>query len=174
MHARISYDDLSAAVAIVRVSLLLRRPPGRDTYRGDVFYLHSACSTRRCKASNETMAASLTGIAVNRKPRPTTCRLYSTQREISITDVSDLPLKRGIFFQVSARRERRSVSVARVGSAPRFKANGSRLPVRSKAKLRAVPRMAHFAPVRLRPLMRDASVLLNRGARGNFGGGEPF
>ena len=75
MHALIAYDDLSKqAVAYRQMSLLLRRPPGREAYPGDVFYLHSRLLERSAKLNDANGCWFAHGTCRSLKPRPTTCR----------------------------------------------------------------------------------------------------
>jgi F-type H+-transporting ATPase subunit alpha len=81
-HALLVYDDLSKHAAAYReISLLLRRPPGREAYPGDVFYLHSRLLERAAKLNDEHGGGSLTACPLSR-PRPATCRPYPDQRHL--------------------------------------------------------------------------------------------
>merc|ERR1712139_336400 len=86
MHALIIYDDLSKqAVAYRQMSLLLRRPPGREAYPGDVFYLHSRLLERAAKMSDEMLAGSLTALPVI-ETQAGDVSAYIPTNVISITD----------------------------------------------------------------------------------------
>jgi len=82
-HALIIYDDLSKqAVAYRQLSLLLRRPPGREAYPGDVFYLHSRLLERACKLSDECGAGSLTALPIIETQAGDVSGLHPHQRHL--------------------------------------------------------------------------------------------
>ncbi len=120
-HALIIYDDLSKqAEAYRQVSLLLRRPPGREAYPGDVFYLHSRLLERAAKLSDENGAGSLTALPVI-ETKAGDVSAYIPTNVISITDgqifLQDDMFKSGIRPAVDV-----GISVSRVGSAAQIKA----------------------------------------------------
>jgi F-type H+-transporting ATPase subunit alpha len=117
-HALIIYDDLSKqAVSYRQMSLLLRRPPGREAYPGDVFYLHSRLLERAAKLSDALGAGSLTALPSSR-PRLVTCR--PTSRPTSSPSPTAVYLNRTCSTPVSVRPSRRSV-VSRVCGAAQVK-----------------------------------------------------
>lgn len=102
MHALIVYDDLSKqAVAYRQMSLLLRRPPGREAYPGDVFYLHSRLLERAAKLSDENGAGSLTALPII-ETQAGDVSAYIPTNVISITD-GQIFLKQACSIKVSAR-----------------------------------------------------------------------
>lgn len=115
-HALIMFDDLSKqAVAYREISLLLRRPPGREAYPGDVFYLHSRLLERCAKLSDELGAGSLTGLPVI-ETKADDISAYIPTNVISITD-GQCFLKTDLFFQGVRPAVDAGVSVSRVGGA---------------------------------------------------------
>jgi F-type H+/Na+-transporting ATPase subunit alpha len=103
MHAVIIYDDLSKqAVAYRQMSLLLRRPPGREAYPGDVFYLHSRLLERAAKLSTPTAAGSLTALPII-ETQAGRVGLHSDQRDFDHR-WPDLPRNRPVLLRASARR----------------------------------------------------------------------
>ena len=99
MHAVIFYDDLSKqAVAYRQMSLLLRRPPGREAYPGDVFYLHSRLLERAAKMNDEHGVGLADGAAGDRDAGGRRFGLYSDQRDFSITD-GQIFLETELFFR---------------------------------------------------------------------------
>jgi F-type H+-transporting ATPase subunit alpha len=122
-HALIMFDDLSKqAVAYREISLLLRRPPGREAYPGDVFYLHSRLLERCAKLSDELGAGSLTGLPVI-ETKADDISAYIPTNVISITD-GQCFLKTDLFFQGVRPAIDAGVSVSRVGGAAQV--NGMR------------------------------------------------
>jgi len=113
-HALIMFDDLSKqAVAYREISLLLRRPPGREAYPGDVFYLHSRLLERCAKLSDELGAGSLTGLPVI-ETKADDISAYIPTNVISITD-GQCFLKTDLFFQGIRPAVDAGQSVSRVG-----------------------------------------------------------
>ena len=98
MHAVISYDDLSKqAVAYRQMSLLLRRPPGREAFPGDVFYLHSRLLERSCKLGESSGLGSLTALPVI-ETQASDVSAYIPTNVISITD-GQIFLETELFYQ---------------------------------------------------------------------------
>ena len=121
MHALIIYDDLSKqAVAYRQMSLLLRRPPGREAYPGDVFYLHSRLLERAAKMSAESGAGSLTALPVI-ETQANDVSAYIPTNVISITD-GQIFLETDLFYQGIRPAINVGISVSRVGSAAQIKA----------------------------------------------------
>ncbi len=121
MHATIFYDDLSKqATAYRQMSLLLRRPPGREAYPGDVFYLHSRLLERAAKMSDENGAGSLTALPVI-ETQAGDVSAYIPTNVISITD-GQIFLENGLFYQGVRPAVNVGISVSRVGSAAQIKA----------------------------------------------------
>jgi len=121
MHALIAYDDLSKqAVAYRQMSLLLRRPPGREAYPGDVFYLHSRLLERAAKMSDAEGAGSLTALPVI-ETQAGDVSAYIPTNVISITD-GQIFLETELFFKGIRPAVNVGVSVSRVGSAAQIKA----------------------------------------------------
>ncbi|MGH3651167.1 MAG: F0F1 ATP synthase subunit alpha, partial [Acidimicrobiia bacterium] len=113
-HALVMFDDLSKqAVAYREISLLLRRPPGREAYPGDVFYLHSRLLERCAKLSDERGAGSLTGLSVI-ETKADDISAYIPTNVISITD-GQVFLKTDLFFQGVRPAVDAGQSVSRVG-----------------------------------------------------------
>lgn len=120
-HAVIFYDDLSKqAVAYRQMSLLLRRPPGREAYPGDVFYLHSRLLERASKMSDELGAGSLTSLPVI-ETQAGDVSAYIPTNVISITD-GQIFLEQELFNQGVRPAVNVGLSVSRVGSAAQMKA----------------------------------------------------
>ena len=120
-HALIVYDDLSKqAVAYRQVSLLLRRPPGREAYPGDVFYLHSRLLERSAKLSNELGGGSLTALPII-ETQAGDVSAYIPTNLISITD-GQIYLTTTLFFQGVRPAVDVGISVSRVGSSAQTKA----------------------------------------------------
>ena len=121
MHAVIFYDDLSKqATAYRQMSLLLRRPPGREAYPGDVFYLHSRLLERAAKMSDENGAGSLTALPVI-ETQAGDVSAYIPTNVISITD-GQIFLETSLFYQGVRPAVNVGISVSRVGSAAQIKA----------------------------------------------------
>ncbi len=121
MHALIIYDDLSKhAVAYRQVSLLLRRPPGREAYPGDVFYLHSRLLERAAKLSDEQGAGSLTALPII-ETQGGDVSAYIPTNVISITD-GQIFLETELFYKGIRPAINVGLSVSRVGSAAQVKA----------------------------------------------------
>lgn len=121
MHALITYDDLSKhAVAYRQMSLLLRRPPGREAYPGDVFYIHSRLLERAAKMSDEEGAGSLTALPVI-ETQAGDVSAYIPTNVISITD-GQIFLETGLFYKGIRPAVSVGLSVSRVGSAAQIKA----------------------------------------------------
>src|ERR671921_44908 len=121
MHAVIIYDDLSKqAVAYRQMSLLLRRPPGREAYPGDVFYLHSRLLERAAKMNEENGAGSLTALPII-ETQAGDVSAYIPTNVISITD-GQIFLETDLFYQGIRPAISVGISVSRVGSAAQVKA----------------------------------------------------
>ena len=121
MHALIGYDDLSKqAVAYRQMSLLLRRPPGREAYPGDVFYLHSRLLERACKMSDAMGAGSLTALPVIETQGGYVSAFIPTN-VISITD-GQIFLETELFYKGIRPAVNVGLSVSRVGSSAQIKA----------------------------------------------------
>jgi F-type H+-transporting ATPase subunit alpha len=121
MHALIVYDDLSKqAVAYRQVSLLLRRPPGREAYPGDVFYVHSRLLERAAKMSDEEGGGSLTALPII-ETQAGDVSAYIPTNVISITD-GQIFLETGLFYKGIRPAINVGLSVSRVGSAAQTKA----------------------------------------------------
>ena len=121
MHAMIAYDDLSKhAVAYRQISLLLRRPPGREAYPGDIFYLHSRLLERAAKMSDELGAGSLTALPIV-ETQAGDVSAYIPTNVISITD-GQIFLESDLFYRGIRPAINVGLSVSRVGSAAQIKA----------------------------------------------------
>lgn len=121
MHALIIYDDLSKqSVAYRQMSLLLRRPPGREAFPGDVFYLHSRLLERAAKRSDQTGAGSLTALPVI-ETQAGDVSAYIPTNVISITD-GQIFLETELFYRGVRPAINVGLSVSRVGSAAQLKA----------------------------------------------------
>ena len=162
MDALIIYDDLSKqAVAYRQMSLLLRRPPGREAYPGDVFYLHSRLLERSAKLNEENGAGSLTALPII-ETQAGDVSAYIPTNVISITD-GQIFLETELFFQGIRPAVNTGLSVSRVGSAAQTKAMKSVAgPV--KLELAQYREMAAFAQFGS-DLDAATQKLLNRGAR---------
>jgi F-type H+-transporting ATPase subunit alpha len=120
-HALIIYDDLSKqAVAYRQLSLLLRRPPGREAYPGDVFYLHSRLLERACKVSDALGAGSLTALPII-ETQAGDVSAYIPTNVISITD-GQIYLEADLFYSGVRPAINVGLSVSRVGGAAQVKA----------------------------------------------------
>jgi F-type H+-transporting ATPase subunit alpha len=120
-HALVIYDDLSKqAVAYREISLLLRRPPGREAYPGDVFYLHSRLLERCAKLSDELGGGSLTGLPII-ETKANDVSAYIPTNVISITD-GQCFLESDLFYQGIRPAMNAGISVSRVGGNAQIKA----------------------------------------------------
>jgi F-type H+-transporting ATPase subunit alpha len=143
MHAVIIYDDLSKqAVAYRQMSLLLRRPPGREAYPGDVFYLHSRLLERAAKMNDEMGAGSLTALPVI-ETQANDVSAYIPTNVISITD-GQIFLETDLFYQGIRPAVNVGLSVSRVGSAAQTKAM-KKVAGKIKGELAQYREMAAFA-----------------------------
>ncbi len=162
MHALIGYDDLSKqAVAYRQMSLLLRRPPGREAYPGDVFYLHSRLLERAAKMSDEYGAGSLTALPVI-ETQAGDVSAYIPTNVISITD-GQIFLETELFFKGVRPAINVGLSVSRVGSAAQVKAM-KQVAGKIKLELAQYREMAAFAQFSS-DLDTATQKLLARGAR---------
>ena len=162
MHAVIFYDDLSKqATAYRQMSLLLRRPPGREAYPGDVFYLHSRLLERAAKMSDEEGAGSLTALPVI-ETQAGDVSAYIPTNVISITD-GQIFLETSLFFQGVRPAVNVGISVSRVGSAAQIKAM-KQVAGKIKLELAQYREMAAFAQF-ASDLDAARQNLLARGAR---------
>jgi F-type H+/Na+-transporting ATPase subunit alpha len=162
MHALIAYDDLSKqAVAYRQMSLLLRRPPGREAYPGDVFYLHSRLLERSAKLNDALGAGSLTALPVI-ETQANDVSAYIPTNVISITD-GQIFLETDLFYQGIRPAVNVGLSVSRVGSAAQVKAM-KQVAGKIKGELAQYREMAAFAQFGS-DLDASTQKLLNRGAR---------
>lgn len=162
MHALIGYDDLSKqAVAYRQMSLLLRRPPGREAYPGDVFYLHSRLLERSAKLNEDNGSGSLTALPVI-ETQANDVSAYIPTNVISITD-GQIFLETDLFFQGIRPAVNVGLSVSRVGSAAQIKAM-KQVAGTIKGELAQYREMAAFAQFGS-DLDASTQQLLNRGAR---------
>lgn len=162
MHALIIYDDLSKqAVAYRQMSLLLRRPPGREAYPGDVFYLHSRLLERAAKLNDEHGGGSLTALPVI-ETQANDVSAYIPTNVISITD-GQIFLETDLFYQGIRPAVNVGLSVSRVGSSAQTKAM-KRVAGRIKGELAQYREMAAFAQFGS-DLDVTTQRLLARGAR---------
>src|SRR6056300_232544 len=162
MHALIIYDDLSKqAVAYRQMSLLLRRPPGREAYPGDVFYLHSRLLERAAKLSDEHGGGSLTALPIIETQGGDVSAFIPTN-VISITD-GQIFLETELFNQGIRPAINVGLSVSRVGSAAQTKAM-KKVSGSMKLDLAQYREMAAFAQFGS-DLDASTQKLLNRGAR---------
>ena len=162
MHAVIVYDDLSKqAVAYRQMSLLLRRPPGREAYPGDVFYLHSRLLERAAKMNDDNGAGSLTALPII-ETQAGDVSAYIPTNVISITD-GQIFLETGLFYQGVRPAINVGLSVSRVGSAAQTKAM-KKVSGSIKLELAQYREMAAFAQFGS-DLDASTQKLLNRGAR---------
>ena len=162
MHAVIFYDDLSKqATAYRQMSLLLRRPPGREAYPGDVFYLHSRLLERAAKMSDEEGAGSLTALPVI-ETQAGDISAYIPTNVISITD-GQIFLENSLFYQGIRPAVNVGISVSRVGSAAQIKAM-KQVAGSMKLELAQYREMASFAQF-ASDLEASTKRLLERGAR---------
>ncbi|XBH92089.1 hypothetical protein VPH35_083300 [Triticum aestivum] len=162
MHALIIYDDLSKhAVAYRQMSLLLRRPPGREAFPGDVFYLHSRLLERAAKRSDQTGAGSSTALPVI-ETQAGDVSAYIPTNVISITD-GQICLETELFYRGIRPAINVGLSVSRVGSAAQLKAM-KQVCGSSKLELAQYHEVAAFAQFGS-DLDAATQALLNRGAR---------
>ncbi|MCP4380175.1 MAG: F0F1 ATP synthase subunit alpha [Hyphomicrobiales bacterium] len=162
MHALMVYDDLSKqAVAYRQMSLLLRRPPGREAYPGDVFYLHSRLLERAAKLNPEFGAGSLTALPII-ETQANDVSAYIPTNVISITD-GQIFLETDLFYQGIRPAVNVGISVSRVGSAAQIKAM-KQVAGTIKGELAQYREMAAFAQFGS-DLDAATQRLLNRGAR---------
>ena len=162
MHAVIIYDDLSKqAVAYRQMSLLLRRPPGREAYPGDVFYLHSRLLERAAKLNKDFGSGSLTALPVI-ETQANDVSAYIPTNVISITD-GQIFLETDLFYQGIRPAVNVGLSVSRVGSAAQTKAM-KKVAGKIKGELAQYREMAAFAQFG-GDLDATTQRLLNRGAR---------
>ena len=162
MHAVITYDDLSKqAVAYRQMSLLLRRPPGREAYPGDVFYLHSRLLERAAKLNDAEGAGSLTALPVI-ETQANDVSAYIPTNVISITD-GQIFLETDLFYQGIRPAVNVGLSVSRVGSAAQTKAM-KKVAGKIKGELAQYREMAAFAQFGS-DLDATTQRLLNRGSR---------
>jgi F-type H+-transporting ATPase subunit alpha len=162
MHAVIAYDDLSKqAVAYRQMSLLLRRPPGREAYPGDVFYLHSRLLERAAKMSEAFGSGSLTALPVI-ETQAGDVSAYIPTNVISITD-GQIFLETELFFRGIRPAVNVGLSVSRVGSSAQIKAM-KKVAGSIKLELAQYREMAAFAQF-ASDLDASTQALLARGAR---------
>jgi F-type H+-transporting ATPase subunit alpha len=162
MHAVIFYDDLSKqAVAYRQMSLLLRRPPGREAYPGDVFYLHSRLLERAAKMNADNGSGSLTALPVI-ETQAGDVSAYIPTNVISITD-GQIFLETDLFYAGVRPAVNVGISVSRVGSAAQIKAM-KQVAGRIKLELAQYREMAAFAQFSS-DLDPATQKLLARGAR---------
>ena len=162
MHALIIYDDLSKqAVAYRQMSLLLRRPPGREAYPGDVFYLHSRLLERAAKLSDEHGGGSLTALPII-ETQAGDVSAYIPTNVISITD-GQIFLETNLFNQGIRPAINVGLSVSRVGSAAQTKAM-KKVSGSMKLELAQYREMAAFAQFGS-DLDASTQKLLNRGSK---------
>ena len=162
MHALISYDDLSKqAVAYRQMSLLLRRPPGREAYPGDVFYLHSRLLERSAKLNEDHGSGSMTALPVI-ETQANDVSAYIPTNVISITD-GQIFLETDLFYQGVRPAVNVGLSVSRVGSAAQIKAM-KQVAGPIKGELAQYREMAAFAQFGS-DLDAATQQMLNRGAR---------
>ena len=162
MHAVICYDDLSKqAVAYRQMSLLLRRPPGREAYPGDVFYLHSRLLERAAKMGDGAGNGSLTALPVI-ETQANDVSAYIPTNVISITD-GQIFLETDLFYQGIRPAVNVGLSVSRVGSSAQTKAM-KKVAGKIKGELAQYREMAAFAQFGS-DLDASTQRLLNRGSR---------
>ena len=162
MHAMIGYDDLSKqAVAYRQMSLLLRRPPGREAYPGDVFYLHSRLLERSAKLNEDNGSGSMTALPVI-ETQGNDVSAFIPTNVISITD-GQIFLETDLFYQGIRPAVNVGLSVSRVGSSAQIKAM-KQVAGSIKGELAQYREMAAFAQFGS-DLDASTQRLLNRGAR---------
>jgi len=162
MHALVVYDDLSKqAVAYRQMSLLLRRPPGREAYPGDVFYLHSRLLERAAKMNEANGSGSLTALPVI-ETQAGDVSAYIPTNVISITD-GQIFLETELFYKGIRPAVNVGLSVSRVGSAAQIKAM-KQVAGSVKLELAQYREMAAFAQF-ASDMDASTRALLERGAR---------
>jgi F-type H+-transporting ATPase subunit alpha len=162
MHALIVYDDLSKqAVAYRQMSLLLRRPPGREAFPGDVFYIHSRLLERSAKMNDDHGGGSMTALPII-ETQASDVSAYIPTNVISITD-GQIFLETELFYQGIRPAINVGLSVSRVGSAAQIKAM-KQVAGSIKLELAQYREMAAFAQFGS-DLDAATQRLLNRGAR---------
>jgi F-type H+-transporting ATPase subunit alpha len=162
MHAVVFYDDLSKqAVAYRQMSLLLRRPPGREAFPGDVFYLHSRLLERAAKLNAEHGSGSLTALPVI-ETQAGDVSAYIPTNVISITD-GQIFLETELFYRGIRPAVNVGISVSRVGSAAQIKAM-KKIAGSIKLELAQYREMAAFSQF-ASDLDASTQKLLSRGAR---------
>jgi F-type H+-transporting ATPase subunit alpha len=162
MHAVIVYDDLSKqAVAYRQMSLLLRRPPGREAFPGDVFYLHSRLLERAAKLNEDHGSGSLTALPII-ETQANDVSAYIPTNVISITD-GQIFLETDLFYQGIRPAVNVGLSVSRVGSAAQIKAM-KQVAGKIKGELAQYRELAAFAQFGS-DLDAATQATLNRGAR---------
>ena len=162
MHALIVYDDLSKqAVAYRQMSLLLRRPPGREAYPGDVFYLHSRLLERSAKLNEDNGSGSMTALPLI-ETQANDVSAYIPTNVISITD-GQIFLESDLFYQGIRPAVNVGISVSRVGSSAQIKAM-KQVAGSIKGELAQYREMAAFAKFGS-DLDVSTQRLLARGAR---------
>ena len=168
-HALVIYDDLSKhADAYRQLSLLLRRPPGREAFPGDVFYLHSRLLERACKLSDEHGGGSLTALPIIETQAGDVAGLHPDERDLDHRR-ADLPRGRPLLLGRPPGDQRRHLGLARRRQrADEGDEEGRRPPA---PRPRAVPRARGLRPVRLRARQGDAEGA--RARRADGGDAEP-
>ena len=162
MHALITYDDLSKqAVAYRQMSLLLRRPPGREAYPGDVFFLHSRLLERAAKLNDDFGAGSMTALPII-ETQANDVSAYIPTNVISITD-GQIFLETDLFYQGIRPAVNVGLSVSRVGSSAQIKAM-KKVAGKIKGELAQYREMAAFAQFGS-DLDASTQQLLRRGER---------
>jgi len=162
MHALITYDDLSKqAVAYRQMSLLLRRPPGREAYPGDVFFLHSRLLERAAKLNDDFGAGSMTALPII-ETQANDVSAYIQTNVISITD-GQIFLETDLFYQGIRPAVNVGLSVSRVGSSAQIKAM-KQVAGKIKGELAQYREMAAFAQFGS-DLDASTQQLLRRGER---------
>jgi F-type H+-transporting ATPase subunit alpha len=162
MHALVVFDDLSKqAVAYRQMSLLLRRPPGREAYPGDVFYLHSRLLERAAKMNADNGSGSLTALPVI-ETQAGDVSAYIPTNVISITD-GQIFLETELFYKGIRPAVNVGLSVSRVGSAAQIKAM-KQVAGTIKLELAQYREMAAFAQF-ASDMDASTRALLERGAR---------
>jgi len=162
MHALITYDDLSKqAVSYRQMSLLLRRPPGREAYPGDVFFLHSRLLERAAKLNDEFGSGSMTALPII-ETQANDVSAYIPTNVISITD-GQIFLETDLFYQGIRPAVNVGLSVSRVGSSAQIKAM-KQVAGKIKGELAQYREMAAFAQFGS-DLDASTQQLLKRGER---------